>query len=128
MMGGRGARFGASVKGNPYGAEYKTILQVGRIKFIIPKDGKPSSAPFDTQSKGRIYVTINSKGEPAYISLYRKGKRVRQIDLLHSHKELKGPHTHRGYYHDENGSRPLYKRERELVDFVRTTWHNNIQR
>ena len=33
-MGGRGASSGMSVKGKPYGSEFKTIIKESNIKFV----------------------------------------------------------------------------------------------
>ena len=132
-MGGRGARFGKSAKGKPYGTEYKTVLQVGRIKFVRQVDDRPRGkkalkgqsvkTPMETMTKGRIYVTLDSSGKPNSITFYRNGKRTRQIDLGHWHEGMK-PHTHRGYEHDEKGTRPLTKHEQKIVDEVYRAWHN----
>ena len=132
-MGGRGARFGVSEKGKPYGTEYKSVLQVGRIKFVKQVDDRPKgkkplrpksvTAPMETMTKGRIYVTIDAEGKPSMITFYRKGKRTRQIDLDHPHEGII-PHTHKGYFHKEKGTRPLTKSELNIVDKVKKIWHN----
>ena len=122
-MGGRGASSGISVKGKKYGTEYRTVLESGNIKFVQQTEGGAAKAPMETMSKGRVYVTLGSKGEPNYITMYVKGKRIRQIDLNHPHDGMQ-PHTHRGYLHDENGTRPLSKAERKLVDRIREIWQN----
>lgn len=132
-MGGRGASFGRSEKGKPYGTEYKTVLQVGRIKFVKQIDDRPRgkkklkpksvTAPLETMSKGRIYVTLDAEGKPSKITFYVKGKRIRQIDLDHPHQGMM-PHTHRGYLHVEKGTRNLTEREQKIVESVKKAWYN----
>lgn len=58
-MGGRGASSGMSVKGKLYGTEYRSLLTVGNIKFIKKNDGNVT-APLETMTKGRVYVTLNN--------------------------------------------------------------------
>lgn len=69
MMGGRGASSGISDKGKRYGTEYKTVLQSGNIKFVKKNEGSVSS-PLETQSKGRVYVTVGKDDELKSISFY----------------------------------------------------------
>lgn len=83
-MGSRGAASGAGK--HPYGSEYKTILQDGNIKFVKYRLADNAKAPLETQTKGRVYVTVNNDNELSFISYYdRKGKRSKTIDLLHAH-------------------------------------------
>lgn len=70
-MGGRGASSGVSVKGKAYGTEYATLYQSGNIKFVRYNDGA-ATAPMETKTKGRVYVTVNEKN----------GKRPVQKDYL----------------------------------------------
>ena len=35
-MGGRGSSTGVSVKGKPYGSEYKSLLTSGNVKYVVP--------------------------------------------------------------------------------------------
>ena len=59
------------------------------------------------------------------ISYYdTEGKRTKSINLLHGHKNIKGPHTHVGYYHAEYGTRRLTDKERRLIDRVSKAWEN----
>lgn len=133
-MGGRGASSGLSVKGKPYGSEYHTVLKSGNIKFVKMNDSsRATTAPMETMTKNRVYVTIsNDKNEPKFITYYDKeNKRYKQIDLSgksHSEgkRELRPPHTHLGYEHDENGTRALTLKERKLVDNVKKMWNTYI--
>lgn len=85
-MGGRGASSGISDKGKRYGTEYKTVLQSGNIKFVKKNEGSVS-APMETQSRGRIYVTVGNKNDLKSISFYdSENERYKQIDLLHFHR------------------------------------------
>lgn len=124
-MGGRGASSGVSDKGKKYGTEYKTLLKVGNIKFIKYNDSKSSKTPMETMTKGRIYVTVNNKDELTAITYYDKdGKRNKQIDLTHRH-EGNIPHTHKGYEHNEKGTRGLNAKEKKIVDRIKKIWYNN---
>lgn len=119
-MGGRGASSGISEKGKKYGSEYTTLYQSGNIKFIKSNSGN-ATAPFETMTKGRVYVTINNRDEPKYITYHDKNNnRFKQIDLSGSaHKIkrqgkviiIKTPHTHKGYVHDEKGTFTLSQKE-----------------
>ena len=127
-MGGRGASSGVSEKGKPYGSEYTTVLKSGNIMFVVPNEGS-TTAPMETMTKGRVYVTINAdKNVPAMITYYdRQNKRFKQIDLTHEHKAMK-PHTHHGYFHNENDSKKgaanLTVKERKMVDRINNLWYN----
>ena len=120
-MGSRGAASGAGK--HPYGSEYKTVLQDGNIKFVKYRLADNAKAPLETQTKGRVYVTVNSEDKPAYISYYdTQGKRPKTIDLLRPH-DNKLPHIHDEYSHGGN-ARGLTDKEKKLVEKVRQTWYN----
>lgn len=124
-MGGRGASSGMSEKGKPYGSEFRTLLKAGNVKFVKQNAALNAKDPLETMTKGRIYVTINDEGKINAISYYgADGKRVKTINLLHSHEQFKGVHTHIGYYHDEGGTRALTAGEKKLVAFVKKAWYN----
>lgn len=124
-MGGRGASSGMSEKGNPYGSEFRTLLKAGNVKFVKQNAALNAKDPLETMTKGRIYATINDEGKTNAISYYgADGKRVKTINLLHSHEQFKGVHTHIGYYHDEGGTRALTADEKKLVAFVKKAWYN----
>lgn len=130
-MGGHGASSGGRwAKGVylPYGSEYKAVYEVDNIKFVSPTDGKVK-APLETMTQGRIYVTIGRDGAPRYISFYDKNNRkMKQIDIFGNPHVIDGervlPHTHKGYYHDENGTDRLTATEQKLVDRVLKLWYN----
>lgn len=112
-MGGRGA---SSAKGKPYGSEFRTLLKAGDVKFVKQNSAVNAKDPLETMTKGRIYATINDDGKINAISYYGEdGKRIKTINLLHSHEQFKGEHTHIGYYHDEGGTRGLNDDEKKLV-------------
>lgn len=120
-MGSRGAASGTGK--HPYGSEYKTVLQDGNVKFVKYRLADNAKAPLETQTKGRVYVTVNSEDKPAYISYYdTQGKRTKTIDLLRPHAN-KLPHVHDGYSHGGN-ARGLTDKEKKLVEKVRQTWYN----
>lgn len=124
-MGGRGASSGMSEKGKPYGSEFRTLLKAGNVKFVKQNAALNAKDPLETMTKGRIYATINDEGKINAISYYgADGKRVKTINLLHSHEQFKRVHTHIGYYHDEGGTRALTADEKKLVAFVKKAWYN----
>lgn len=125
-MGGRGSSSGMSDNGKPYGTEYKSVWAVGNIKFVKRKEGS-STAPLETMTTGRVYVTIGANNEPKYISYYdTQNKRSKTIDLGHKHKGM-SPHVHHGYEHNENdgpkGATGLSTKERKMVDNVQRLWY-----
>lgn len=126
-MGGRGASSGVSSKGEPYGTEYKTVYQSGNIKFVKPNLGS-TTAPMETMTKGRVYVTLDKKNEPKHITYYDKeDKRYKQIDLSHTHfvnGKAEKPHVHKGYYHNEKGDYLPSPKERKMIDRILKSWHN----
>lgn len=102
-MGGRGANSGMSEKGKRYGTEYQTALKTSNIKFVKRNDNS-ASAPLETTTKGRVYVTVAGDNLLNAVSYYdTTNKRLRTIELSHSHNGKK-PHTHHGYIHNENSS------------------------
>ena len=124
-MGGRGASSGMSEKGKPYGSEFRTLLKAGNVKFVKQNAALNAKDPLETMTKGRIYATINDEGKINAISYYgADGKRVKTINLLHSHEQFKGVHTHIGYYHNEGETRALTADEKKLVAFVKKAWYN----
>lgn len=126
-MGGRGSSSGMSESGKPYGSEYRTILQLGNVKFV-QRIGDSASAPLETMTKGRVYATVNAADEVKYISYYdTNNKRTKTIDLDKPHNGI-SPHVHHGYNHNENdgpkGATGLSTKERKMVDIVLKTWYN----
>lgn len=131
-MGGRGASSGISKNGKPYGSEYKTVYQSDNIKFVKPNE-RNTTAPMETRSKNRIYVTLDYKDEPKFVSYYDKeGKRYKQIDLTGQAHKIDGvptlPHTHMGYNHNENGDRVLNEEEKKIVARIKKAWYNKYNK
>lgn len=121
-MGSRGAASGTGK--HPYGSEYKTVLQDGNIKFVKYRLADNAKAPLETQTKGRVYVTVNNDNELSFISYYdREGKRSKTIDLLHAH-DGKSPHSHTGYEHGGKAE-DLTDDEKKLLARVRRAWYDN---
>lgn len=126
-MGGRGASSGISDKGKIYGTEYHTVYKSGNIKFIKINEGAVT-APMETMTKGRVYVTLDNNDSPKFISYYdNSNKRIKQIDLDRPHKGVV-PHKHHGYLHNENdtakGFSHLTTDEKQMVDLINKIWYN----
>lgn len=127
-MGGRGSSSGISDKGKKYGTEYTTLYKSGNIKFVKYNDSKAAKAPMETMTKGRVYVTVDGQNNLKAITYYdTENKRSKQIDLDKSHQGMQ-PHTHHGYFHNENdspkGAAKLTTEERKMVDRVKELWYN----
>lgn len=126
-MGGRGTSLN---KGKyPYETEYKTLYQFENIKFIKYIKGHNAKSPMETQTKGRIYVTLDNKNSPKYITYFdENNKRNKQIDLKGRPHNIGDdavlPHVHIGYEHNEGGARKLTKKEQYFVDKVLSAWEN----
>ncbi len=124
-MGGRGSSTGVSTKGKVYGSEYRSLLTNGNIKFVVPLSGN-TTAPMETMTNNRVYVTLDGKGDPKYISYYdQDNKRKKQIDLDKPHYGV-SPHTHHGYNHNEKdtnkGFAHLTEKEVQMVNRVNHIW------
>ena len=142
-MGGRGASNGEYYwknKDHVYGDEYrnaanpdkldalnnrdKAYLDNHRIKYVRQRDENESiTAPLETRTQGRIYATIDAKGEVKHISFYdRNNKRYKTIDVFDNHKHL-------GYNHNEYAKRnglgnhiPLNIKERMMTNRIIDIW------
>lgn len=131
-MGGRGASSGISHKGHVYGTDYKTIFQSGNIKFV-EKTSNNSEPLLETMTRGRVYVLLNSKGNPGYIYYYDNNeKKNKEINITHNHKNI-GVHVHHGYYHDEYEiakakATRLNLKEKAMVERVLNLWYNYKQK
>lgn len=114
-----------SDKGKKYGTEFSSLLKVSNIKFVKYNDSNNAKDPLETMTKGRVYVTVNDQNELNSINYYgADGKRVKSINLLHDHNEIKGEHAHIGYFHKEYGTRHLTVQEKKLVELVKKIWYN----
>lgn len=125
-MGGRGSSSGISNKGKPYGTEYTTLYQSENIKFVRYNGGS-ATAPMETMTKGRVYVTVDGQNNLKAITYHdTENKRNKQIDLDKPHQGMQ-PHTHHGYFHNENdspkGAAKLTTEERKMVDRVKKVWY-----
>jgi hypothetical protein len=124
-MGGRGASSGISDKGKIYGTEYTTLFESENIKYVMYNDSESAKTPMETMTKGRIYVTVNKQGTLKSINYYDdNNKRFKQVDMDHYHGEINGNHTHKGYYHDENGTRKPTPEENKMIEKVKYIWRN----
>lgn len=125
-MGGRGASSGTSKHGNSYGSQYNTIHSVGNIKFV-KKNSRNSEPIMETMTQGRIYAVVGGSEVISVVYFDKDNKRNKQIDIDKPHNGVQ-PHTHYGYFHNENGSpkgasKPTTK-EKRLVDMVIKEWEN----
>ncbi len=81
----------------------------------------------ETMTQGRVYVTVGGNDLLQVIYFDKDNKRKKTIDLDHAHRGEK-PHTHHGYYHNENdsakGSANLTPEEKKMVARVRRLWYN----
>lgn len=88
-MGGRGASFGRYYLGGKwhvYGDEYHSVYQYRNIRFVKVNKGS-NTAPLETMTNERVYVTIGENGKLKSITYYTaSGKRHKQIDLDHRHE------------------------------------------
>ncbi len=124
-MGGRGSSTGVSVKNKLYGSEYKSLLTSGNVKFVIPTE-KNTTAPLETMTVRRVYVTLDTAGNPKYITYFDKDcKRCKQIDLDKPHRGV-SPHVHHGYSHNEydtdKGFSNLTTKEKGMVQRITEIW------
>lgn len=128
-MGGRGASSGVSKK-KKYGTEYRTVHEFENIKFVVNTEGAVT-APMETMTKGRVYVTIDEKkNRPKHITYYdAENKRVKQIDFYPQHNGML-IHTHHGYFHNENdgenGAELPTKEEKIMIERVNKIWYDHI--
>lgn len=130
LFGGRGASSGISDKGKPYGSQYHTVLEHENIKFV-EANSRLSESLFETMSNERVYVTIGGNDLLRITYFDKENKRVKQIDLDHTHKGMK-PHTHHGYNHNEKdgpkGASELLPKEKKMVERVNRIWYNHINK
>ena len=135
-MGGRGASSGVSSAdnkgggGKEYGSQYRTLLTNGNIKFV-QKNDRDSETLFETQTSGRVYVTVGGNDLLQVTYFDKQNKRNKTIDLTHFHAEMK-PHTHHGYNHNEldglKGATGCSQKEKDMVERVIKIWYNHLSR
>jgi len=126
-MGGRGASAGISKRGERYGSQYKTILEVGNIKFVSKKT-RQSEPLMETMTSGRVYVQVGGNDLLRIIRFDAENKRNRVIE----HDDRTGQwHVHFGYYHNEytnTAHGELSASDRELLAKVQRLWDNHLRR
>ena len=123
-MGGRGASSGISKKGNPYGSQYRTIIETGNIKFVEAKTEKQPETLLESMTPGRIYVLVNRDNGNLKSIIYMgdDGLRTKRVDLDHYHEKAK-PHAHDGHLEGVFRSK-LGKSEAKMVDDVLSAWQD----
>lgn len=126
-MGGRGSSSGISKIGHKYGSDYKTLLKYGNIKFV-EKNSNNSEELLETMTKGRVYVEVKNNKLKSIKYFDKENKRTKSVDLDHIHEGMQ-PHTHHGYYHNENDSKKgathVNDKERRLIERINKIWYNN---
>ena len=77
------------------------------------------TAPQETMTRGRVYVTVDTKKDmPAYITYYGNDlKKSKSIDLLIPHSGVL-PHVHHGLDHRKN-DQPISKKQLEGLSLER---------
>lgn len=83
----------------------------------------------ETMTHGRVYATVNENGNVKAITYYDKhNKRYKQIDIIGSKHLVDGkkiiPHTHKGYIHDEHGTKAPSAKQQKMIDRILATWQN----
>lgn len=83
----------------------------------------------ETQTHGRVYVTVGGDELQSITYFDRENKRTKTINLDHPHKG-ENPHVHHGYFHSENdgpkgAARPNDK-EKQMIDRVQKLWDNYL--
>ena len=127
-MGGRGASSGISVNNNKYGTQYTTVFSSGNIKFVS-KNSRTSESLLETMANDRIYAVVGDRDLIQIVYFDKNNKRFKTIDLKHKHNGM-NPHTHHGYYHNENdgdlgGDEPTDE-EKKIVEKIKRMWYNHI--
>ena len=122
-MGGRGARFGISEKGNKYGSQYHALLESGKIKFVS-KNTRQSEDLMDTMTAGRIYATVGGD-DIIRITLFDSANKRNKV--IEKDKRSGKWHVHKGYNHAEYSAKvhnDLSVSDRQLLDKVQRLWKN----
>lgn len=126
-MGGRGASSGSSEYGNKYGSQYHCLYQYRNIKYVT-KNTRQSEALMETMTNGRVYAVIGGNKVMHIIYFDKDNKRSKQIDLVPPAHNGILPHTHRGYFHNEDDEKEanlnLTSKETKMVERVLKIWDN----
>lgn len=136
-MGGRGAGSGISDRGNEYGSQFHSIMDVngkplvsGNIKFI-ESNSRNSESLFETMTKGRVYAVVGGNDLLKIVYFDKENKHVKEINFGHRHAEL-DPHVHHGYYHNERdrekGATKLNVEEKKMVARAKKIWYDYLGR
>ena len=153
-MGGRGASSGVQYKKDgqlfKYGDEYGSLYEFENVKFVYNKVRPTATAPIETMTPGRVYVTLAKEqdektgkyklGKPKYITFFDEKKRVLQYDIDgHLHKinkkkirkypegSLNNSHSHTGYDHNKKSLQMLNKEQRSYVAKIMMEWRRNVR-
>lgn len=125
-MGGRGASSGFSVKGKPYGSQYRAVLESGDIKFVT-KNTRESETLMETMTPGRIYVEVGGNDLLRIVFFDGDNKRNHVIER---DKRTDEWHTHNGYLHTEYGAaqhEPLSDDDKRTLAEVKRLWYKHIR-
>ena len=137
QVGGRGASSGISDRGNEYGSQFYSIMDVngkplvsGNIKFI-ESNSRKSESLFETMTKGRVYAVVGGNDLLKIVYFDKENKHVKEINFGHKHAEL-DPHVHHGYYHNERdgekGATKLNVEEKKMVARAKKIWYDYLGR
>jgi hypothetical protein len=125
-MGGRGASSASNKayshdgKTFNYGDEYETKFTANGMKFIQQKDSKPTKAPIESQTLGRVYVTLDNNRNPGWRAknlqqsihdltfIGDNGRITKQIHTTDHHGM--GPHAHDWKTYPDGALRPIAPR------------------
>ena len=120
--------------GNPevahYGDEFKSIATFGtsrgEVKVLESTSGNNNKKPLETRTPGRVYATVHADGHINNIYFYDESGRSAEEWNVGDHTHYGSRyHKHIGYYHGENGGRPLNESEMEYVREVETRWRSS---
>lgn len=92
-------------------------------------NSRDSESLFETKTRGRVYVTVGGAELLRVTYFDAENKRIKQIDLTHSHKGMK-PHVHHGYEHNEKdgakGATRLTTQEKKMIASIKQQWYNYL--
>ena len=116
-----------------YGSEFKSIARFdtsrGEVKVLEQAVSGNNKKPLETMTPGRVYATVHADGHINNIYFYdESGRSVEEWNIGdHPHYGSRY-HKHIGYYHSENGGRPLNEAEMDYVREVEAKWRSFLRK